>query len=416
MNDETSSKKNIFDPAFLSFAIAYLLLFIPAGMIGAMKSEIAAGLAIPLQDFIDLISYGMYIFAASLIPASLLINRFSPGSLGWISILLCAIGLGIRGIAPNSATFLAGLVISNMGWAMAIPLIGQIARNRLDTKTFITATTTVFVLGQGTQALSLMVVDFIGHSISWRTLYLFSFLLIILPTFLVWKFVKPSSTFNSGSISNTIKTAFRLMKSPVLWLASLASALFLATLADFGFIWDINFQSALGWKHDYSVMLAFLFLFGIIAGGYGATIVARQIGGYATMLIGMSYGCIAFTVAILITPEHNNIWFVAPLLITMGMGFGSCSMILPYFAHFFEDQASGIFFAIGQTVNAIMIGILVSVPILRDKKSMTWSEMDGLDAMSPYLWTFITGLGLYIVLGILHKLTKSKEKISSAAQ
>ena len=371
-----------------------------------MKTDIAAGLDVSLHDFMNVLAISDYIFAASLIPAGLLINRFSPGSLAWISILIVACGLAIRGIAPNASIFLAGSAITVAGWALAIPLVGQIARNRLDTKTFITATTIVLVLGQGIEATSLMILNTMEHSISWRTLFLFSFLIVFPSTFLVWRYVKPSHEFKSGSMKTTLWTLWKLMRSPVLWLSSLASALFLATLEDFGFIWDFNFQTAIGWSRGFSIGLAFLFLVGIIVGGSGASVVARWIGEYATMLIGLSYGCFTFGLVILITPDRSDIWFVAPLLFTMGMGFGSGSMILPYYAHFFEEQASGIYFAFGQTVNALLVGLLIAVPMLEGKNASSWSEHDGLDAMKPYVWTFFTGMTLYIVLGVLHKLSR----------
>ena len=403
---ETSTRKRSLDSAFLAFAFAYLLINIPTGILGSMKTDIATGLNISLHDFMNILAISDYIFAASLIPAGLLINRFSPGSIAWISILVIAIGLAVRGIASNSLVFLAGSAITNVGWALAIPLVGQIARNRLDTKTFITATTTVLVLGQGIEAFSLMILNVMEHSISWRTLYLCTFLIVFPSTFLVWRYVKPSHDFKSGSIKTTLRTLWTLMRSPVLWLSSLASALFLATLMDFGFIWDFNFQTAIGWSRDYSISLAFLFLIGIIIGGSGASVVARWIGEYATMLIGLSYGCITFGLVMLITPERSNIWFVAPLLFTMGMGLGSGSMILPYYAHFFEEQASGIYFAFGQTVNALLVGFLIAVPLLEGKDASNWSPNDSLDAMAPYVWTFFTGMALYIVLGALHKLIR----------
>ena len=141
------------DSGFVVFALAYLLMNIPAGMYGTFKSEIVASLGTSLDELVNLYSISEYCYAGMLIPASLLIVRFSPGTLAWVAIALEALGLGIRWFAHEPTLFFVGMIVSNAGWALAIPLVGQIARNRLSTRVFVIATTAVFCLGQGLQAM-----------------------------------------------------------------------------------------------------------------------------------------------------------------------------------------------------------------------------------------------------------------------
>ena len=409
---DTQTKHRILDSGFIVFSLAYLLMNIPAGMFGTFKSEIVASLGTSLDELVNLYSIGEYCYAGMLIPASLLIVRFSPGTLAWAAIALEALGLGIRWFAHEPTLFFVGMIVSNAGWALAIPLVGQIARNRLSTRAFVIATTVVFCLGQGLQATGLLVADLLLGEVGWRSVYISNALMLIPATILVWIFVRPSSEFDSGSIRATLRIAWVLAGKPVLWLSALASALVLATVSDFGFIWNLNFQASLGWNPDDAVTLTFIFLIGTIIGGTTAPIVARWIGAYATILIGMSYAILVFGVVLFIgTPGRTHLVWAVPVLLTMGMGFGSCSMILPYFAHFFDSQSSGMFFAVGSMANSTLGGLLAALPIWVEANASTWSTNMGLKAMFPYFYAFIIGLSLYMVLGRLHHLLHRQEKL-----
>ena len=305
--------------------------------------------------------------------------------MAWIAILLFGIGVGIQSMARDTTVYLVGACSCGIGWAFAVPLVGQIFRNRLNARTFMVATTVVFVLGQAVESLGLMTTEILDRTIDQRTLNQMTFILHLPVVVLAWMYIKPSVASRSGSVRSTILIAGRVLRSPVLWISGIASSLFLPTLYDFGYVWDLNFQMALGWDPDRSIVLNFVFLIGTITGGSGATLVARWIGGYATMLTGMTYGCITFGMILLFTPDRKDIWFVVPLLFTMGVGFGSCSMILPYFARFFDKRSSGMFFAVADTIDAILIGLLVSVPVWVEATISPWTEIAGIDAMFPYL-------------------------------
>lgn len=407
---ETTTRKRALDPAFIVFAIAYLMINVPAGMFGVYKADIVASLGTSLDELLRFYSIIDYFYAFMLIPASLLIVRFSPGSLAWVALALEAVGLCIQWLSTNVTVFFLGYVLVNACWALAIPLVGQIARNRMTTAAFVIATTFVFCLGQGLQATGLLIAELLSGSVTWQMMYFFSMLAILPAIVMVWWFVRPSAEFQSGSVRATLGIAWHLVRSPILWLAALASALFLGTLFDFGFIWNINFQMALGWDTNLSLILAFTFLIGVIIGGIATPAISRWIGAYATMLIGMSYGSVVFGVVVFITPGRTQMAWAVPAMVTMGIGFGSCAMILPYFAHFFDSRSSAIFFAVGDMVNSILTGLLISLPIWVESTAMKWDTMRGLEAMLPYFFAFVLGLGLYVVLGILHRMVYRREQ------
>ena len=404
------SRKRVLDPAFVIFSIAYLLINVPGGFFGVYKADIVTSLGTSLDELLSLYSTAEYLYAAMLIPASLLIVRFSPGSLAWVALALEGFGLCLQWLATDVMVFFLGYLLVNACWALAIPLVGQIARNRMTTAAFVVATTLVFCLGQGLQAIGLLLAEMLSGSVTWRMMYLYSMLSMIPATIIVWLVVRPSVEFQSGSVRATLGIAWNLVRSPILWLAALASALFLGTIFDFGFIWNINFQKSLGWDPDRSTVLTFVFLIGVIIGGVVTPMVSRWIGAYVTMLIGMSYGSLVFGVVVFITPGRTHMGWAVPALLTMGIGFGSCSMILPYFAHFFDTRSSAIFFAVGSMVNSVLTGLLISLPIWVESKAMSWTTMRGLEAMFPYFFAFVLGLSLYLVLGVLDRLLYRREQ------
>ncbi len=154
-----------------------------------------------------------------------------------------------------------------------------------------------------------------------------------------------------------------IIKSPILWIAAIASSLMLATFPDFGFVWYLTLQIDLGWNRTHAVVFSFLFLAGLITGGYFATLISKRFGTCKTVLTNITYSVALFAMALFVTPWQHQMWFVCPVLFTIGAGFGTCAMIVPYFTQFCRSESSGMYFAFTEVINASLIGTLVAIPL-----------------------------------------------------
>ena len=76
-------------------------------------------------------------------------------------------------------------------------------------------------------------------------------------------------------------------------------------------------------------MLAFLFVAGVITGGYFITVLSKWIGEYLAILLSMSVGVAMFFVCIYVTSSLRDIWISVPMLFTVGVFLGAGSMIQP---------------------------------------------------------------------------------------
>ena len=392
---------------FLIFALAYILISIPNGMTGPAKHDIAKGLDVPLSDVLHLMAIPHFVYAITLLPASFLITRFNPGSLAWVAILLCTCGVSVRGLATDSLIFMMGGCLWAFGLSMSIPLLGQIARNQLSTATFIVGTTLVIVFAHAFQAISLLITEFALDWVGWRSLYIGSGIVLLVATVLVWRLVNLQD-YEGQSVKKMLTGALEIIKSPILWIAAIASSLMLATFTDFGFVWDLTLQIDLGWNRTHAVVLSFLFLAGLITGGYFATLISKRVGTYKTVLTGISYSVALFAMALFVTPWQHQMWFVCPVLFTMGAGFGTCAMIVPYFTQFCRSESSGMYFAFTEVINASLIGTLVAIPLWVESAKGIWTEDMGRRAMYPYLGAFILGILFFLILGLLYRKTEKR--------
>ena len=53
-------KSGVFDPAFVIFSIGYLIINIPDGMIGSIKSDVADSLDVPLTKITEVLGISDY--------------------------------------------------------------------------------------------------------------------------------------------------------------------------------------------------------------------------------------------------------------------------------------------------------------------------------------------------------------------
>ena len=388
---------------FVIVSLAYILISSSYGLFGAVKDVVAAGIGISMTSLVNLEMVAGFISALAVIPAGLLISRFGPGRLAWISILIFCIGLFIMATSSGMTLFATARIIIGIGSAVAIPLLGQVARDTFETRLFVVATTLVFVSGRAITSVALVVAGLVHETFGWRNLYIIIALLLLPLVVLAWSCIKPIHLDISHTTRRTMSMAGKLLKNPLVWLCGIASGLTYSTSSSFGFVWNINLQTALGWDSVPANMLVFIFVLGLIIGGWGAGWLSKRHDSMRIIFTGLTIGTIMFALILFVTPFRGQLWYAIPCLLTLGASFGTATIIMPYVSSAFAAETSAVFFAVVTSVRGIVRSLLIGAPLWHLSSEKTWEATHVLHSLIPYLVAFIIGIGLFGVIAVMMK-------------
>ena len=161
-----------------------------------------------------------------------------------------------------------------------------------------------------------MLTDLVYETIGWRILYICWGVATIPVVFMAWRFIKPTKpTEKVSSVRKLLSMLGWLLKQPLVWMCGISFGLTMACVGNFGFVWDLNLQDALGWRTADATLLSFMFVAGVIAGGYFVTLLSKWIGEYPSILISMSVGVIVFFISVYVTSSLRDIWISSPMLL-----------------------------------------------------------------------------------------------------
>ena len=394
--DDGTKSRSVWHAPFIIISLAFILARAIHPIFGPAKKDIASDLGVSLSEVVATQTAGYFVSACIVIPAAILVSRLSAGALGWICVLLLGLGNIVAGLSPDLALFYVGTIIAAIGSILMVPIFGQIGRDLLTVRTFVVATTVVVVLGRAMQAGSFALTNLFYESIGWRILYIGWGVTLIPIVILAWRCIKRTKpTEGTDSLRKILLILGWLLKRPLVWMCGLAFGLTVATVGNFGFIWDINLQEALGWDAVDTNLLTLMFIGGVIVGGYFATWFSKWIGEYPAILISMGAGVILFSISVFLTSSLRDFWVSAPMLFCMGFSFGAGAMIQPHVSRFFDTHMSAMFFGVTTAIYLALGGVIIAVPVWSLPKDPTWSVMEVREALIPYAIMIAAGIAIF---------------------
>jgi hypothetical protein len=292
--------------------------------------------------------------------------------------------------------FYTGAIIGTFGSVMLTPLFAQIGRDVLSLRTFVVATTLVVVFGRAVQGGSLMFTGMVYETLGWRLIYISWGVVMIPVSFMAWRFIKPQkANAEVDSVGKLMGKLGDLVRQPLVWMCGISCGLAMATITNFGFVWDLNFQDSLGWDTDKANLLTFLFVGGVITGGYFITLLSKWIGEYLSILLGMSIGVTMFFICLFLTSSLREIWVSGPMLFVVGVFLGTGSMIQPHISRFYDKHLSAMFFGVTSAIYLVFAGFVVAVPEWSLPASSDWSLSDMRHALFPYVIMIAIGVVVF---------------------
>jgi sugar phosphate permease len=182
----------------------------------------------------------------------------------------------------------------------------------------------------------------------------------------------------------------------------------MSTVSKFGFIWDINLQTTLGWDLKDANLLAFMFVAGMIVGGYLVTLTSKWIRQFPAILISVGSGAILFSVCVFLTSSLRDLWVSAPMLFFVGLTLGGGTMIQPYIAKFFDKSKSAMFFGLTTAMYLVASGLTVGLPMWSLPEDPTWTVGEVRHALVPYAALIAFGIILFASTRFLRKPVRSE--------
>ena len=387
---------SVWKAPFITITLGFLMARGSNVILGPTKSDIAHDLGVSISDVVGSRTATALLSAIIVIPSAMLITRLSPGALAWISVLLLALGKVIMGISPDIITFYVGALIGTIGSISLVPLFGQISRDMLSARTFVVAVTIVVVLGRAVQSGSLMLTGLVYEDIGWRIFYLGWGAIMIPVVFMARRFIKPTKpSVEADTVPKLLRGLGWLVRQPLVWLCGISYGLTMASVGNFGFIWNFNLQESLGWGTFDANFLTFMFVAGVIAGGYFVTLLSKWIGEYTSILSSMAVGVIVFFVCVFITSSLHKIWLASPMLFVVGSALGAGAMIQPHVSRFYETHMSALFFGVTTAIYLVFAGVTISVPAWVLNKDESWSTLDMRHALFPYVVMIAVGIVIF---------------------
>ena len=391
-----AESKSVWKAPFVVITIAYIMARGSNVIFGPAKNDIATDLGATLPEVMGSRTATYLISAIIVIPVAILITRISPGALAWIGILLLGIGKATMGLSPEVTIFYTGAIVAMSGSVMLTPLFGQIGRDVLSVRTFVVATTLVVVFGRAMQTGSLMLTGMVYETFGWRIIYISWGVAMIPVSFMAWRFIKPQKpTAEVDSVGKLIVKFGSLVRQPLVWMCGISCGLAMASVSNFGFVWDLNFQDSLGWDIGKANLLTFLFVAGVITGGYFITLLSKWIGEYLSIFLSMSVGVVMFFICIFVTSSLREIWISGPMLFVVGVFLGAGSMIQPHISRFYDKHLSAMFFGVTSAIYLLFAGFAVSVPEWSLPASSDWSLPEMRHAIFPYVIMIAIGVMVF---------------------
>ena len=386
---------------FIVISIANIVLGGGAAIFGQVKIDIATDLGVSLATLMGTQTYFAVLAALMIIPAAMLVSRFSPRVLAWASLLLISIGSGTLALSGGIALFYVGSTANAIGTVLFIPILGQAARDSLSTRSFVFGTTIALVLYQLTKAIALIAIGLSYEFIGWRNLYFIWAALAIPLVIALWWFIKPSNHLvDSEPGDRLLQLPLKLFKNPLVWISGLSSGLIMATASKFAFVWNINMQKAMGWDNFDSNLLVFMFAVGLIAGGFFVIWLSKRTGSYHAILICTSLGAIAFSLCLFFASSLHLFWLSLLLDLSIGIFLGTGTMIVPYISSLLRRETTAIFFGIAQGLYWVIASFIVIIPAWILPDETVWSVPEIRLSLIPYAIALILGVGIFALIGL----------------
>ena len=156
-------------------------------------------------------------------------------------------------------------------------------------------------------------------------------------------------------------------------------------------------------------MLAFMFVTGVIVGGYFVTLLSKWIGEYPAILISMGVGIIVFFISVYVTSSLRDVWVSSPMLFFVGLSLGAGAMIQPHISRFYEKHMSAMFFGVTIAMYLVFTGFIIAVPEWSLPRATDWSVADMRHALFPYVIMIAVGV-------VIFSLTKWASKHAAVKQ
>ena len=394
--EQAADTRSVWNAPFVLISLAFMMSGGFNVVFGPAKQDIATDLGTSMDQVVGTRTATALLSALIVIPAAMLVSRLTPGALAWIGTLLLGLGAVVSGVSPDLLVFYVGSVLSSLGAVLAVPLVGQIGRDMLSTKTFVVAITIVVVVGRVIQAGSLTTTGLVYETIGWRPLYIGWGVALLPVSVLLWKFIKPTKPADDvASIKKTLLVLGGLLKQPLVWVCGLSFGMTMSTVGKFGFVWNIDLQTSLGWDVKDANLLALMFVSGVIVGGYLVTLISKWIGQFPAILISVGSGAIVFSVCVFLTSSLRELWVSIPMLFFVGLTLGGGTMIQPYIAKFFDKSKSAMFFGLTAAIYLAVSGLTVSLPLLSLPDDPTWTVGQVRHALVPYAVLIAVGIVLF---------------------
>lgn len=393
---EAGMSHTVWCAPFVVVALAYIFQRGANVVFGPAKEDIASELGTSLDAIMGTRTTTSLLSAVIVIPCAILVTRLSAGSIAWVGVMLYGVGFVISGVSPDLWLFYVGAIIGAIGAILMIPLLGQVGRDHLTIRTFVVATTIVVVLGRAIQAVSLSLTQLVYESIGWRALYI-GWGVVMLPIMiLALRYIKKEPPSQDvSSIGKSFALLWWMLKQPLVWACGLSFGLTMATVGNFGFIWNINLQEALGWSSFDANVLTFLFVIGGIFGGYLVTLLSKWIEEYPAILISMGGGIILFSICVFATSSLREFWLSSFMLFFVGVALGGGTMIQPHVSRYFEKQTTAMFFGVTTAMFVGLTGIIISTPLWTLPDTTTWTVANVREALVPYALMIAAGIVLF---------------------
>ncbi|MED5419893.1 MAG: hypothetical protein VYD01_00410, partial [Pseudomonadota bacterium] len=154
-------------------------------------------------------------------------------------------------------------------------------------------------------------------------------------------------------------------------------------------------QDSLGWGSFEASILSFMFVAGVIVGGYFVTLLSKWIGEYPAILISMSVGVIVFFISVYVTSSLRNIWVSSSMLFFVGLSLGAGAMIQSHISQFFEKHMSAMFFGVTTALYLVFTGFIIAVPEWSLPKVSDWSVTEMRHALFPYVIMIGSGVVIF---------------------
>lgn len=412
VTEKDGKSNSVWKAPFVIVSLAYILNRGSWVIFGPAKGDIAKDIGATLPEVLGSRMTAALVCAVIIIPVAILITRLGSGRLAWIGVMLLSIGNITIGFSPDIVIFYTGTIIMSFGSAMLVPLFGQIGRDSLSVRTFVVAATLVMVFGRGAQSVSLILAGLVYEMLGWRILYICWGAAMIPLIILAWRFIKPTKPIEEvSSVKKLLSMLGGLLKQPLVWMCGISFGLTMASVTNFGFVWDLNLQDALGWGVFDANLLAFMFVAGVIGGGYFVTLLSKWIGEYHAILISMGVGVIVFFISIYVTSSFRDIWISSPLLFFVGLSLGAGTMIQPHISRFYEQHMSAMFFGITMAMYFVFTGFIIAVPEWSLPKVSDWSITDMRHALFPYVIMIAIGILIFAFTKYFTKSNSTKEEV-----